>query len=135
MNDIEKQVLKIDQAPATEDQLYEASANGQYISGIVEVEPSDLIDHDYEGFLDLVSERLVGGDLLMDSTYEVVGWNPETKAVKYQVTGDPSSTYEVNVSTVECQICHREAPASSAHLHGDGQVCVLCWDDRLKSSE
>ena len=92
-------------------------------------------DHDYEGFLDLVSERLVGGDLLMDITYEVVGWNPETKAVKYQVTGDPSSTYEVNVSTVECQICHREAPASSAHLHGDGQVCVLCWDDRLKSSE
>jgi len=91
-------VLKIDQAPATEDQLYESSANGQYISGIMEVEPSDLIDHDYEGFLDLVSERLVCGDMLMDITYEVVGWNPETKAVKCQVTGDPSSTYEVNLT-------------------------------------
>jgi len=124
----------IEQSPATEDQLYEAVAEGKYVTGVVEITPSDLVDADYEGLLDLLSERLVGNDLLMDVTYEAIGWNPETKAVKYQVSGDPQSAYDM-VDTVECQFCHRDAPASTAHLHGDGQVCTLCWDDRLKSSE
>ncbi len=130
----EEKILKLERAPATEDQLYEAVANQQYVTGVVEVEPSELVDVDYEGFLDLLGQRLVGSDLLMDITYEAIGWNPEKKAVRYQVTGDASGAYDM-VSTVDCDICHRDAPASSAHLHQDGYVCVLCWDDRLKSSE
>ena len=134
MDKPEEKDFVIEKAPATEDQLYEAVAGGKYVIGVVEVSPSELIDVDYEGFLDLVSTRLVGNDLLMDISYEAIGWNPETKAVLFKETGDPSEAYNM-VETVECQFCHRDAPASTAHLHGDGQVCTLCWDDRLKSSE
>lgn len=62
-------------------------ANG-YISGDVLVDLSDIIDNDLEGFLDIISEKLVGNDLLMDITYEVAGGSKD--GVVINVTGDPS---------------------------------------------
>ena len=61
-----------------------------HISGNVPVSLADVISRDLEGFIDLVSEKLVGSDLLMDVSYEVVGVNQESGIV-IKVSGDPSA--------------------------------------------
>lgn len=60
-----------------------------YISGEVAVELNDIINADLEGFLDLISERLIGPSVLADISYEVSGVNG-TGQVVIKVTGDPS---------------------------------------------
>lgn len=44
-----------------------------HVQGRVEVDLNDLIACDLEEFLDLISIRLIGDDLLMDVSYEVCG--------------------------------------------------------------
>jgi hypothetical protein len=125
---------RIKSVPATEDQLYEALSSGKHIQGNVEISPDELINNNEEGVLDLLSTRLIGSELLSDISYEVIRWNPDTQCLIVKVAGDASEAYQL-VDTVTCGICHREAPAASARLHQNDQICVLCWDDRLKSSE
>ncbi len=67
-----------------------------YVEGYVQIHISDMIDNDYDGFLDLISEKLVDSDLLMDINYEVVAQAkkmfPDELILK--VTGDASSIVE-----------------------------------------
>ena len=56
---------------------------------IVEVDLSDVIDNDLEGFLDLLSERAVNSPLLMDISYRIVGHDGDT--LKIEVDGDTSA--------------------------------------------
>ena len=60
-----------------------------YLSGEVAVELNEIIDTDLEGFLDLISEKLVGSSLLTDISYEVSGVGGSYEVV-IKVTGDPS---------------------------------------------
>jgi len=38
-------------------------------------------------------------------------------------------------SEVECSLCGKLCPASTAHLHQGKYIGEECWDDRLKASE
>lgn len=61
-----------------------------YVEGYVMVHISDLIDNNLEGFLDIISEKLVGSDLLMDINYEIVGYR-ESNTLILKVSGDVSN--------------------------------------------
>ncbi len=54
-------------------EIKEKSADN-YVNEVVPVSLHDLIDNDLEGFLDIVSEQLLGDlGVLSDISYEVVG--------------------------------------------------------------
>lgn len=47
--------------------------------------------------------------------------------------GDPQFQDE---AVVRCQFCGKDAPARTAHRHGNGWVGdECCWDERLRASE
>lgn len=58
--------------PYTDDQVFKQMAQDGGIIGYVVVDLSEIIDHNYEGFLNLLSERLIGDQLLLNVTHEVV---------------------------------------------------------------
>lgn len=61
--------------------------------GVVEVDLGEIIDHDFEGFLDLLSKRLTGTGVLSDIRYSVVG-HKLPDVVLIEVGGDPSQAME-----------------------------------------
>lgn len=61
-----------------------------YVEGYIEVHVSTLVDNDLESFLDIISEELVGSDLLMDVNYSVVGLEDNDMLI-LKVSGDVSS--------------------------------------------
>ena len=60
-----------------------------YVEGYIQIHISDLIHNDHEGFLSVISEELVGSDLLMDVNYNAVGI-ADTNELILKVTGDVS---------------------------------------------
>ena len=60
-----------------------------YVEGIVSIELSTIIDNDFEGFLDIISELLVGHPTLMNVNYSVVG-HLEDDTILLKVSGDVS---------------------------------------------
>jgi hypothetical protein len=60
-----------------------------YVSGEVAVELNDIINADFESFLDLISEKLTGAPVLTDISYEVSGVSGRGQVV-IKVTGDPA---------------------------------------------
>lgn len=79
------------QKPYTMEQMKEAlRGEGEgYIEGVVAVDLSDVIDNDLEGFLDLISYKMTGTELLMDITYNVVGHEEDMLFIR--VRGDVSN--------------------------------------------
>lgn len=67
-----------------------------YVEGYIRIHINDMIDNDYEGFLDFISEKLVGSDLLMDVNYEVVAQAKKMfpNELILKVTGDASTIIE-----------------------------------------
>ncbi len=61
-----------------------------YVEGYITVHISDLIDNNLDSFLDIISEKLVGSVLLMDVTYDVVGFE-EDNMIVLKVRGDVSN--------------------------------------------
>lgn len=61
-----------------------------YIEGIVAVDLSEIIDNDYDGFIDLISEKLVGDVFLMDVEYSAVGCDGND-TIFIKVSGDASN--------------------------------------------
>lgn len=59
-----------------------------YKNGFVEIELSEIINTDLEGFLDLISERLINSCLLSDISYTIVTAKPNNTLV-LQVSGEP----------------------------------------------
>ena len=62
-----------------------------WVAGVVAVSLSDVVDLDEEGFLDLLSEKLTGGPLLMDIGWSVVGHRKNT--LHLEVKGDASACF------------------------------------------
>lgn len=87
--------LVIMDEPYTTGQMKEAlrGASEGYITGIVPVDLSDIVEGDLESFLDLLSEKVTGTELLMDINYDVVGFEENTLFIK--VTGDVSNIVEI----------------------------------------
>lgn len=75
--------------PLTQEQMKAMMNENCYVTAIVPVYVSDLIDNDLEGVLDLLSELMTGSLCLMNIGYKVVGVIDEyTLAI--QVEGDVS---------------------------------------------
>ena len=73
-------------------EIKKQSNNGKtYITANVTLELSDIYDG-HESFLDALSQKLVGSELLMDITYSVVGG--KGTAVVFEVSGDVSQVLE-----------------------------------------
>lgn len=67
-----------------------------WITTIVEVDLSEVIERDLEGFLDLISERATGVEMsrLMQQSWRIVGFK-STGTVLLEVTGDASADLEL----------------------------------------
>lgn len=63
-----------------------------WVKGVIAVDLSSLIDSDLESFLDLISVKLVGNELLMDARYRVVGHDGNT--LHLAVEGDASEAFK-----------------------------------------
>ena len=61
-----------------------------YVAGYVRLHISDVVGTDLESFLNLLSESLVGNELLMDIQYDVVATTNDDEII-FKVTGDVSS--------------------------------------------
>lgn len=64
--------------------------NSTYIKGKVNVGLNFVINNDLEGFLDELSEKLIGDVRLMDISYKVVGVSPDGNTLIVEVSGDVS---------------------------------------------
>lgn len=62
------------------------------VTGVIRIELSDAIENDLEGFLDFISEELIGSPLLMSPNYEIIIANKDWIYLK--VTGDASNIIE-----------------------------------------
>ena len=73
-----------------------ARDENNFVEGYIQIHISDMIDNDYEGFLEFISEKLVGSDLLMDVNYEVVAQAKKMfpNELILKVTGDASTIVE-----------------------------------------
>lgn len=61
-----------------------------WLTGVVAVELSDIIENDFEGFLDILGEK-IGFPLLSNITYKVVGFQQDD-VLLIQVEGDTSES-------------------------------------------
>lgn len=60
--------------------------NNGFITGTIRVELEDAVNNDLEGFMDLLSERLIGSIFGMETNYEVVGFEPTANTLLVEVT-------------------------------------------------
>ena len=58
-----------------------------YVEGVVYITEQEIIDNDFEGFLDIVSNRLVGVGVLSDVEYQLVGCDTKSDELYYKVSG------------------------------------------------
>lgn len=70
--DVPVKSLALDEPLTHDDVLKLADENG-YITGVVRVAFSEVVENNIEGFLDILSERLLETDLLSELSYHVVG--------------------------------------------------------------
>lgn len=76
--------------PFTDEEILKEKDENNYVSGVIAVPITNVIDADYEGFLDLISTKLVNSDCLMDIRYGVVG-QTEDGDLLIEVSGDTSN--------------------------------------------
>lgn len=74
--------------PLSKRQLRLRQDENGYVTDVVRVDLDDVIVRDREGFLDLLSTRLTGDELLMDIEYNVVGHDGDTLFIR--VSGNVS---------------------------------------------
>ena len=65
-----------------------------WITCVVPVPFSRILQLDYEGFIDLLSDLAVGNQLLMDVGYDVVGFNQDEQELHIEVRGDTALAFE-----------------------------------------
>lgn len=83
---------RIIQKPLTEQEMQEILASGNpTVAGIIPMELNDIINTDLEGFLDILSRRMTGTELMSDIYYRCVGYDANTNMLRIEVHGDISS--------------------------------------------
>lgn len=65
-----------------------------YIRGVVPIGLQDIVDNDFETFLDILSENLIGNVCLMDINYKCVGIEDEGQTLLIEVSGDVSNVLD-----------------------------------------
>lgn len=84
----ENLIMEVLMQPFSTEEIMVKKDENNYIEGVIRIDLSDAIDNDSEGFLDLISEKLVNSSLLMDINYEIVG--SMHSSLLLQVSGDVS---------------------------------------------
>lgn len=87
-----------------------------YVEGDVVIDLSELIDHDLEGILDIMAERLTDSPLLMDINYSLVDILDEKSAVM-RVRGDITNILETDMDEAAF---HAVADKLRTYLTDDG---------------
>ena len=64
--------------PYTPKGIRSSMKEGGLISGVVKVKLRDIINNDFEGFLDILSENLIGNPCLMGIDYKIVGYEDDS---------------------------------------------------------
>lgn len=81
--------------PLPEEVISANTDENGYIEGVIKLNLSDIINADYEQFLDTLSKALVENDLLMDPSYEIISLCPEEKNTFFiLVRGDATTVIE-----------------------------------------
>lgn len=81
--------------PLPEEVISANTDENGYIEGVIKINLTNTIYSDFEQFLDTISEALVGNDLLMDTSYEIIGLCPEEKNTFFiLIRGDATSVLE-----------------------------------------
>lgn len=75
--------------PMTIEEIKKNRSEDNYVEGIVPISLDQVIHNDFETFLDIISNKLVGSILLMDVNYSVVGHQDEY-TILLNVSGDAS---------------------------------------------
>lgn len=89
-------VLSTLEKPYTEEEIRKLRDEDGYIEGCVAVPLSDIINSNFEEFLDLVALKLVDSDLLMDINYTAVGISNTDAGdanIIIKVSGDTSELF------------------------------------------
>lgn len=82
--------------PMTIEEIKKNKDENNDVAGIISIHISDIIDRNYEDFLDYIAEMLVDNVCLMSIDYEIVGINPDCKnEILLRVSGDVSSILEM----------------------------------------
>jgi len=80
--------------PMTRDEILEAKDENGYVTGVVRLDINDIFNTGHiDQFCDLLSNALIGDDLLMDIAYQVVG--AEEGDVLVEVTGDVRESLKI----------------------------------------
>jgi len=75
-------------------QILRLAKKDGFVHAVVAIDIDEINKADYEHFLDLISRRLVGSELLQDISYRIVGYkSPGT--IHLEVTGDASAIIEM----------------------------------------
>lgn len=81
--------------PLPEEVISANTDENGYIEGVIKINLTNTIYSNFEQFLDTISEALVGNDLLMDTSYEIIGLCPEEKNTFFiLIRGDATSVLE-----------------------------------------
>lgn len=92
--------MKVMKEPYKPEELEKLADENGYVEGNVIVPLSDIIDNDLEGFLDLLGEKLVANECLMDISYKAVGvteeQNNDDRGIIIWVRGDASEVIRMN---------------------------------------
>ena len=80
----------------TPEEVLCSRTDDNWVEGYIQIHISDIIDNDFETFLDLISEALVGSDLLMNVDYKVIAMAGKgyPNEVILKVRGDASTIVE-----------------------------------------
>ena len=85
--------------PYSEEELISLANNNGYITGIIAVPLSNIIDCDFESFLDVLAMKLVNNECLMDISYKAVGISDVESGdtnILIEVSGDVSEIISFN---------------------------------------
>ena len=59
--------------PYSKDEIKRNADENGYVEGVIKISLADLIEADFENFLDYISDKLINNVCLMDIHYEIVG--------------------------------------------------------------
>ena len=86
--------LVVLEKPYTLEEIQEHTKDRMWIKGVIKISLNEVINNDLEGFLDIISERLIDSVCLRDIYSQLVGCNPATGEIYLNVEGDPTDALE-----------------------------------------
>lgn len=117
-------MMKILNRALTHDEVRGALDDDGYVSGVVRVTLHDIIESNgIDVFCDVLSNALIGDELLMDIGYTVVGNDGNTLLI--EVVGDPSES--LGCDGDECAYCDNRGDLLE-RTGDDGETVHLCKD-------